>query len=101
YPAVTDDELERIRTLVAAYVDSPLGARVSALAGVTAERPFAFEHDDVLFHGFLDVLHVDGGRALVVDYKTNALADLSPAEVVDAEYRIQRLVYALACFRAG
>jgi hypothetical protein len=26
---------------------------------------------------------------------------LSPAEVVDAEYRLQRLVYAIACFRAG
>src|SRR5207245_362262 len=24
-----------------------------------------------------------------------------PAEVVDADYRLQRLVYALACFRAG
>ena len=43
-----------------------------------AERPFAFEHDGVLFHGFLDVLHVDGGRALVVDYKTNVLGELSP-----------------------
>ena len=62
---------------------------------------FAFEHDDVLIRGFLDVLHRAGGRALVVDYKTNALGESSPEEIVDQEYRLQRLVYALACFRSG
>src|SRR5262249_3383571 len=72
-----------------------------ALDGVSSERPFAFEHDGVLFHGVLDVLHVDGSGALVADFKSNLLGDLSPGEVVDAEYRLQRLVYAIACFRAG
>ena len=37
----------------------------------------------------------------MLDYKTNVLGDRSPAEVIEADYRIQRLVYALACFRAG
>jgi hypothetical protein len=37
----------------------------------------------------------------VVDYKTNLLEELSPAEVVEAEYGLQRLVYALAAFRSG
>jgi ATP-dependent helicase/nuclease subunit A len=101
YPAATDEELERIRALVASYCESELAERVAALAGVKAERPFAFEHDGVLFHGFLDVLHLADGQALVVDYKTNLLGELSPAEVVEDEYRVQRLVYALACFRAG
>jgi hypothetical protein len=41
------------------------------------------------------------GRALVVDFKTNVLGELSPSEVADGEYRVQRLVYALACLRAG
>ena len=41
------------------------------------------------------------GRALVVDYKTNALGEASPEEIVEHDYRLQRLVYALACFRAG
>jgi hypothetical protein len=58
-------------------------------------------HEGVRIHGFIDVLHRDGPRALVVDFKTNALGEASPAEVVDADYRLQRLVYALACFRAG
>jgi hypothetical protein len=41
------------------------------------------------------------GHALVVDYKTNALGEASPDEIVEQDYRLQRLVYALACFRAG
>jgi ATP-dependent exoDNAse (exonuclease V) beta subunit len=101
YPAATDDELDRICGLVAAYCDSGLAARVASLADARSERPFAFEHDGVLFHGVLDVLDLDGGRALVVDFKSNLLAEADPAEIVESEYRLQRLVYAIACFRAG
>jgi hypothetical protein len=74
---------------------------VAALPGAGAERPFAFEHNGVLLHGRLDVLHVADRRALVVDYKTNILDGAASADVIDEEYRLQRLVYALACFRAG
>jgi ATP-dependent helicase/nuclease subunit A len=101
YPGATAEELERIGGLVEAYCASTLAARLASLDGVSSERPFAFEHDRVLFHGVLDVLHLDGSRALVADFKSNVLGELSPAEVVDAEYRLQRLVYAIACFRAG
>ena len=100
YPGATAEELERIGALVQAYCGSALAARLAALGGVSSERPFAFEHDGVLFHGVLDVLHLENGRALVADFKSNFLGDHSPAEVVDAEYRLQRLVYAIACFRA-
>ena len=65
------------------------------------ERPFAFEHDGVLLHGRLDVLWREGGRALVLDYKTNSLAEGTPEEIVEDDYTLQRLVYALACLRAG
>jgi ATP-dependent exoDNAse (exonuclease V) beta subunit len=101
YPAATDEELDRIDALVRAYQESPLAARVAALDGVARERRFTFLHDGVLLHGFIDVFHLTQGRALVVDYKSNALDDLDPAEVVDSEYRLQRLVYALAALRAG
>jgi ATP-dependent helicase/nuclease subunit A len=101
YPDVTEEELERISGLVAAYCESDLARRVAALPGAEVERPFAFEHDGVLLHGRLDVLHRENGRALVVDYKTNLLEETSPEELVDRDYRLQRLVYALACFRAG
>ena len=101
YPTVSDEELERIRVFVASYCDSELARRVAALSSIEKERHFTFEHDGVLLHGYLDVLHLDGPRALVVDYKTNLVGDASPEEIVAADYRLQRLVYALACFRAG
>jgi hypothetical protein len=101
YPAVTDEELERIAGFVASYCGSKLAQRIAALAGARPERPFAFEHDGVLLHGRLDVLHRDGASALVLDYKTNSLAEGTPEDIVEADYRLQRLVYALACFRAG
>jgi ATP-dependent helicase/nuclease subunit A len=101
YPAVTDEELERIEAFVSSYCESELARRIAALEGAVPERPFAFEHDGVLLHGRLDVLWRSGGRALVLDYKTNSLAEGSPEEIVESDYRLQRLVYALACFRAG
>jgi hypothetical protein len=101
YPAATDEELERIAGLVRAYCDSELATRIAALEGAAPERPFAFEHDGVLLHGRLDVLDLDGPRAVVVDYKTNVLEDATPEEVIERDYHLQRLVYALACFRAG
>jgi ATP-dependent helicase/nuclease subunit A len=100
-PAVPELEDELIRGFVAAYCESDLARRVAALAGVEKERHFTFEHDGVLVHGYLDAFHLADGRALVVDYKTNLLGESSPEEIVDQDYRLQRLVYALACFRAG
>ena len=101
YPAVTEEELARIAAFVESYCESELARRIAALSRARPERPFAFEHDGVLLHGRLDVLHRDGARALVLDYKTNSLAEGTAEEIVEADYRLQRLVYALACFRAG
>jgi len=100
YPSVSDDELGRIEGLVGAYCGSSLARRIAALPDVRAERPFAFEHDGVLLHGRLDALSLADGRALVLDYKTNQLGERAPADVVEDEYRLQRLVYALACLKA-
>ncbi len=99
-PDATPEELGRIEAFVAAYCGSPLAARLAALEGASKEQSFAFEHDGVILHGFIDVLHL-GPHALVVDFKTNALGGESPEHVAETEYRLQRLVYALACFRAG
>ena len=100
-PVVPELEDELIRGFVAAYCESDLARRVAGLTGVEKERHFTFEHDGVLVHGFIDAFHLRDGRALVVDYKTNALGEESPEEIVEQDYRLQRLVYALACFRAG
>jgi ATP-dependent helicase/nuclease subunit A len=101
YPRVTDEELERIAGFVRSYCESELARRVETLDGARPERPFAFEHDGVLLRGRLDVLQLDGESAVVLDYKTNSLEEGTPEEIVEADYRLQRLVYALACFRAG
>jgi hypothetical protein len=68
---------------------------------VSPERPFAFELDGVLVNGRLDVLWLEGERALVLDYKTNLLEERDPAEIVEEEYATQQSVYAVACLRAG
>ena len=101
YPSASADDVERVRAFVHSYCASELAQRLAALDGVRREPHFAFEHNGVVLHGYLDVLHADPGRALVVDYKTNTLAETTPEEIVSHEYRLQRLVYALACFRAG
>jgi hypothetical protein len=101
YPDVTEEELERVAGLVDSYCASSLAQRLARLPGARPERPFTFEHDGVLIRGRLDVLWQDGDRALVVDYKSNALEEREPAEIVEAEYGLQRLVYALVCLRAG
>ena len=99
-PAATDEEVARIRSLLEAYCASELAARVAALDGVAKERHFTFEHDGVLLHGFLDTHHVATARA------RRRLQDERPRGGRArgdrrGSYRLQRLVYALACFRAG
>ena len=101
YPDVSPQELDRVAVLVEAYCDSALAKRVAELRGAQPERPFAFEHDGVVIRGRLDVLWREGDRALVVDYKSNALEGRMPDEIIESEYTLQRLVYALVCLRAG
>jgi ATP-dependent exoDNAse (exonuclease V) beta subunit len=101
YPEVSVEELDRIAAMVDAYCDSTLAKRVAELRGAQPERPFAFEHDGVVIRGRLDVLWREGNRALVVDYKSNVLDGRTPAEIIESEYTLQRLVYALVCLRAG
>ena len=101
YPTVAGDEIARIEELVRSYTGSALAARIAGLRGVRPERPFAFELDGVLVNGRLDVLWREGDRALVLDYKTNALLGRDPAEIVAEEYLTQQVVYAIACLRAG
>jgi ATP-dependent helicase/nuclease subunit A len=101
YPNATEPELDRVAALVDAYCASPLARRLATLEGAQPERPFVFEHDGVVLRGRLDVLWQADERALVVDYKSNALEGREPREIVESEYVLQRLVYALVCLRAG
>jgi ATP-dependent helicase/nuclease subunit A len=101
YPGATDEDVARIESLVRAWRQSPLGRRLAEPDGARRELAFVFEHDGVLLHGRFDVFRLVDGRALVVDYKTNRLEELTPSEAVEGEYALQRLVYALAALRAG
>ncbi len=102
YPHATPADLERVRSLVDAWHGSALARRLAGFPQRGVERPFAFEHDGVLVHGRLDVIARHGPLTVVVDYKTHRLGEgTTPAEIVEADYRLQRVVYALAALRGG
>jgi ATP-dependent helicase/nuclease subunit A len=95
-----------VRALVAAFGASPLCARLAAARAVRREAGFAFAlgpgGDGPLVNGFVDVLAEEGaGATLVVDYKSDRLDGAEPAEVVERDYDVQRVVYALAALRGG
>jgi ATP-dependent helicase/nuclease subunit A len=109
---VGPSEREEIATLVggafkvggAASAVTP-GARVAAAESVRREHQFAFclGPDQLLFTGVIDLLarERDGGF-LVLDYKTDRVdSDEDLDAVVEHNYGVQRLLYALAVLRAG
>jgi ATP-dependent helicase/nuclease subunit A len=91
---------------VAAFAGSELCERLAAARSVRRELPFVYSLDvgagrSLLMNGIVDVYAEEDDRLLIVDYKTNALADAGPAEQVERSYTGQRLVYALAGLRSG
>jgi len=99
-------EREELVTLLGSALATPLAARLSAAAsGARREHPFAFSlgAGEPLLTGVLDILlrEPDGGR-LVVDYKSDRVAAEEDLEaVVERDYSIQRLLYALAVLSDG
>jgi len=81
------------------------GERVAAAGRVSREQPFAFSlgPHEPLITGVIDLLarEADGGW-MVLDYKSDRVAvDDDLSELVEREYGIQRLIYALAVLRDG
>ena len=102
YPSVTESELARIAGLVDAYCSSAAGRRArnaARRAAGAALRVRARRRSPP--RSPRRPVAETATRALVVDYKSNVLDGAEPAEVVEDEYELQRLVYALACLRAG
>ena len=103
---VAPAEREELATLLGSALATPLAARLSAAsAGARREHPFAFSlgAGEPLLTGVLDILlrEPDGGR-LVVDYKSDRVAAEEDLEaLVEREYSIQRLIYALAVLSDG
>jgi ATP-dependent helicase/nuclease subunit A len=98
-----DEEIAAVAELVGAFARSPLCARLAASQTAVREAAFAVAVGDLLVNGYIDVLAAEaGGAMLVVDYKTDRIdADTDLAERVDADYAVQRQIYALAGLRAG
>jgi ATP-dependent helicase/nuclease subunit A len=104
--AVTRAErAEVVRLVRRARAPAGLFERMKAARRVHREHPFAFVlgASSTLVTGAIDVFaREQGGGALIVDYKTDRVgADEALDELVEREYSLQRLIYALAALRAG
>ncbi len=102
-PAPGPAEADELAAAVRGFADSELCARLGRAGDAAREQRFAFAAADrILITGAFDVLAREpGGRALVVDFKSDRLGGASPEAVVLDVYPVQRLVYALAALRAG
>jgi ATP-dependent helicase/nuclease subunit A len=103
---VSPREREEIAALLSKALGAELATRLAAAArGVRREYPFTFSlgQDEPLVTGVIDlfVRESDGG-VLVVDYKSDRVgAEDDLGAMVEREYAIQRLVYALAVLSEG
>ncbi len=103
---VGGEDAEEIAALAAAFAQTDLGNRLTECEKVRREAPFAFplavDGGEVVINGIVDAIGRAGDRALVVDYKTDRLdPEEDPAARAERDYRIQRIVYALAALRDG
>ncbi len=100
FPHATEADAERAAALVGVWERSPLAARVATLEA-RREVPFLVEAGGAQIAGRLDLLARDGTTGIVIDYKSNRVTDLTPAEMRDAGYALQEAVYALALLEHG
>jgi ATP-dependent helicase/nuclease subunit A len=92
----TGDERDRAAAMVERWLASDLCAELrDSGARVRPEMPFLLPVGDSIVRGAIDLLAETDAGPLVVDYKTDSLADTNPAELVD-RYAVQRKIYALA-----
>jgi ATP-dependent helicase/nuclease subunit A len=98
-------ERAQIAALIATASRAAPARRVAAASAVRREHPFAFSlgTHEPLITGVIDLLAGEAdGSWLVVDYKSDRLGpDLQLEDLVEREYAIQRMLYALAVLRDG
>ncbi len=98
-------EREELAGLIASSCGSSLAARIAAAKGLRREHPFAFSlgANEPLINGVIDLLALEpDGAGLVVDYKSDRVeATVDLEQLVEREYGVQRLLYALAVLRDG
>jgi ATP-dependent helicase/nuclease subunit A len=98
-------EREELAGLVARACRASLAERVGAATALRREHPFAFSlaPHEPLVTGVIDLLAVEAdGSRLVLDYKSDRVTHEIDLEVlVEHDYAIQRLLYALVVLRDG
>ncbi|HEX5853498.1 MAG TPA: PD-(D/E)XK nuclease family protein, partial [Solirubrobacteraceae bacterium] len=100
---VRREEREEIAALIGAALPTAVAARVGEAARVNREHPFAFSlaAEEPLITGVVDLLaHEADGGVLVLDYKSDRVGpDVDLSALVERDYGVQRLLYALAVLR--
>ena len=103
--AVTAGEAGEIAELLRVALASPTAAAVATAGSVRRELSFAFSlgAGGPLVTGVIDLLASEpGGGALVLDHKSDRVGEEEDLEgLVEREYGLQRLIYALAVLRDG
>ena len=106
--AARPEDVDDLRAMIERFAGSSLRKRIGAARRVKAELPFAFTLEPpgaggrrLVVNGVVDVHADEDDGVLVVDYKSDALGDRDPEELVARAYATQRLVYALAVLRSG
>lgn len=89
------DRREEIQALVEQCLASPAVARAVAAEASWREVPFTIPWEDGLAVGRIDLLFVEDGRIVIVDYKTDDVAPDAIGEAVES-HRSQAEVYAAA-----
>jgi RecB family exonuclease len=102
---VGEEERAEIARLIEAAGGERPAARVVAARAVRREHPFAFSLGprSPLISGVIDLIasETDGGQ-LVLDYKSDRVgAGVDLEALVERDYAVQRLLYALAVLRDG
>ena len=102
------DAVADVARFVRGFVGTPLFDRLAAARRVRKELAFAYDlappgagGRTLLVNGFLDVHAEEEGGTLIVDYKTDSLEGTDPEGLCQAQYSVQRLIYALAALRSG
>jgi ATP-dependent helicase/nuclease subunit A len=101
---VSAGEREEIRSLLRGATHSRLAARLAKVERVRREHGFAFAlaPGQRLVSGVIDLLCSEPAGELVIDYKSDRIDDEDALDaLVEREYGVQRLIYALAVLRSG
>lgn len=103
---LTEGDIQDLQHLVAAFAQSSLATRLARATDVRREHGFVVGLGDdraPLLNGVVDVIAFeDGGGALIVDYKSDVVAEDTDLEAyVEQDYASQRRIYALAALGAG